>query len=104
MEGVGGEREIGSEKSSRQDRLRQKLKKNVEPWGQGSKLVLDKGSQAAELQRAGAVWRAAFLLESASGHTPARRMQAPHKASLLLLLSQNCFKFKIEKTFICGSS
>lgn len=46
---------------------------------------------------------AAFLLESASGHTPAWRMQAPHKASLLLLLSQNCFKFKIEKTFMCGS-
>lgn len=39
----------------------------------------------------------------ASDPAPAWRMQAPCKASLLLLLSQNCFKFKIEKTFMCGS-
>lgn len=40
----------------------------------------------------------------ANSCTPAGRMQAPCKASLLLLLSQNCFKFKIEKHSYVGLS
>lgn len=40
-----------------------------------------------------------FLLEHV---TPAWRMQAPYKASPLLLLIHNCFKFKIEKHSFVG--
>lgn len=40
-----------------------------------------------------------FLLEHV---TPAWRMQAPYKASPLLLLIHKCFKFKIEKHSFVG--